>query len=405
MTGTFIASTSKESVHALAFQGIMVYNCFSQISDMLRRKFGDEYVLLFAKPVENPANGVIDWYSPVQGEPHQMDSLPEAERTAACAQARAMADNIMLYAEELIKSPDPLKVTRGNVLKLALSYPDASYLYAVGQQPVFICWGFGPGTPGVEPQILSRLTAPKAAPAPQPEQVAPQETVVPPAATVAPAIAAAPRSWAWLWWLFPFLAAILLLLVLCTSFGSEPSLSGVDLFHGPQLPFVKDDDSADRIAALEREIAELNGKLRDHAAMCKPAPVAEAPRPKAAPKQELVIPPKAEDTSFLEGRWLCKTGLANSRTGEPVQFAFSFGRDGQGDGVVYEKNDQCAGLSRAHLRNGVLQIDLDQQKCQKQNNRYGPIRVICQNAHGQNTECTGFNEDGTQWTATFRKIK
>lgn len=397
MTGTLIASTARDSVHALAFQGIMVYTCFPQISDMLRRKFGDDYVLLFARSAENAANGVIDWYSPVQGSPRKMEELPEAERQAACARARDMAHNIMLYAGELMKSPDPLKVTRGNVLKLALSYPGDSYLYAVGQQPVFVCWGFGPGTPGVEAKDLSRLVIPKASPA-QPAAPAASAASVP--------VAGKLWSFAWLWWILPLLAALLLLLVLFTSFGTVPALSGTSLFQGPALSFLEGKkDPAPQIALLEKEITELGNKLENHAALCKRPEQPAAPPVSQAPKQELVIPPEAQDTGFLEGQWLCDTGLYSKRTGEEVQFAFSFGRNGQGEGVVYEKNDECAGASRAEMKNGALHIALDPQRCRKQGNYYSPIQIICQNAHGQNTECTGINDDGSRWTAVFRKVK
>lgn len=400
MTGTLIATTAKESVRALAFQGIMVYTCFAQISDMLRRKFGDEYVLLFARPVENAANGVMDWYSPVQGEPRKMDDLPEAERQTACARAQAVARDIMLYAEELIKSPDPLKVTRGNVLKLALSYPDDSYLYVVGQQPVFVCWGFGPGTPGVEPKVLSRLAVPRGTVSAEPCQggAAPVAS--------APSVGRGGLSLAWLWWFFPLLAAILLLLVLFTSFGTVPALTGVNLFQGPALPFLEGKkDPRDQIAALEKEIAELDRKLESHAALCRPADQGSSAPVPQTPGQELVIPPKAHDASFLEGHWLCDTGLYSKRSGEEVQFAFSFGKDGHGQAVVYEKNDECVGASRASMDGGVLRIALDPQKCRKQGNFYSPVQIVCQSVRGQNTECTGINDDGSRWTATFRKVK
>ncbi len=50
--------------------------------DMLLRKFGDEYMLLFARPADNMGNGEIDWYSPVQGPVQKLVDLPEEEEQA-----------------------------------------------------------------------------------------------------------------------------------------------------------------------------------------------------------------------------------------------------------------------------------------------------------------------------------
>lgn len=405
MTGNLITSTPKADVRALAFQGIMVYTCFPQIRDMLQRKFGDDFVLIFANPVENLQNGLIDWYTPVQGEARTLESFPEELTGPICQKLESMGHEILHYAEELIKSPDPLKVTRGNILRLALSYPGKSHIFLVGNQPVITCWGFGPGTPGVEPQsITGLLAAPRTAPPkPQAEPVSPTRPAPEPVA--APRPPAAPFAWGWLWWLLPLLAACLLLLLLVTSFGHTPALSGINLIHGPELAFLqKKQDKSQEISILERDIADLNLKLHKHAAMCVPEKthVAEAPEPE--PRQELVIPPKAEDASFLEGRWLCETGLASTSTGEPIQVELSFGRDGAGKGITYEKDDQCHGAVQAKMQNGELHINLGGQVCQKSGRGYQPVSIICKNARGATTHCSGVNANGTTWDASFRKL-
>ncbi|MBQ9451717.1 MAG: hypothetical protein IJU65_00260 [Desulfovibrio sp.] len=128
MTGTFIASTPKAHMHALAYQGIMVSECFPQLRDMLRRKFGDDYVLLFAEPVFNQTEGSVDWYTPVQGTVQQLSDLPQQEQNTIRSTLMHMGNEIRRFAEELKQSPDALKLTRGNLLELALSFPDDSSL-------------------------------------------------------------------------------------------------------------------------------------------------------------------------------------------------------------------------------------------------------------------------------------
>lgn len=410
MTGTLIASTPKSSLRALAFQGITAYTSFPQIRDMLLRKFGDDYILIFARPVENLNNGLIDWYSPVQGIPQKLESLSDAEKMAICSKTRAMANEILAYAEELIHSPDNLKVTRGNILKLALSYPNDSYIHVIGKQPVLVCWGFGSGTPGVEPQSITRVTASKRPEPGAAQSKAAPEPVLPPVQPVSvPA-----RNMGCLWWLLPLPALCVLLLLLFTSFGHLPALAGKSLINGPELPFLTEKpDKSTEIAVLEGEIAELEHKLREYAGLCRPEqpkvvqmPDASREKP-AAPSQseELVIPPKAEDAGFLEGKWLCDTGLANTRTREPVAVEFSFGTDGRGQGVTHEKNDKCAGAVNAQMRNGELHINLDTQYCQKNGHAYSPVSIICKNANGAAAECFGRNNNGTTWSASFKRIR
>lgn len=403
MTGTLITSTPKASLSALAFQGIMVYASYPQIRDMLLRQFGDEYALLFARPVENRQNGIIDWYSPVQGIPRKLESLPDTDQRAIWPKISAMAREILAYAEDLLHSPDPFKITRGNILRLTLAYPGKNHIFLIGEQPVVVGWGFGPGTPGVEPQSIARLAPPWTPPVSDSPARRPQTEAMPPGQETRIAESSSRlKSIGWCWWLLPLLALCLLVLLLFTSFGSIPALSGKSLLHAPEPPFFK--EKADRskdIAELERQIAELESKLENHAAMCRPEPPETAP----APAESLTIPPQAKDTGFLEGKWLCDTGLGSASTREPVTVEFSFGPDGNGQGVTYEKNDQCSGKARAQMNNGELHIDLDEQQCQKSGHSYASVHIICTNAHGATTECSGKNRDGTIWRAAFKRIR
>lgn len=412
MIATLITTTPKASMQSLAFQGIMVYASYPQIRDMLLRRFGDEYALLFARPEENAKDGNIDWYSPVQGDAKKLLDLPEEERGAICATIESMANEIRNFAEELIQSREPLKVTRGNILKLALRYPDENAIYVIGKQPVVTCWGFAPGTSGVEGCNLTRL-APGARPQPAPQAppppAAPARVVEP-----APVAAAASRPWNW-WWLLPLLPLLLLLLLLFTSFGPIPALSGNSLINLPSLPFFAEErDDSGRISQLEAEINGLRSDLAKRAAMC--APEKSEPRVQAAPsrpaapvrpenREELVIPEKADDASFMEGQWTCDTGLANMRTGEPVAVTFIFGKDGRGKGVIFERNDRCEGNALAEMRGGVLHIRLDEQKCRNSSISYQPVTIDCDNANAGGTVCRGINQDGSRWDANFYREK
>lgn len=409
MTGTFIVSTPKSSMHALAFQGITASSCHAQIRDMLLRKFGDEYMLLFARPADNTGSGEIDWYSPVQGPVQKLVDLPEEEQAEQEKTLAHMASEILSYAEELIHSEDRLKITRGNILRLALSYPDRNALYVVGKQPVFTCWGFGPGTPGVEPENLWRVArnvpGQTAEDTPGPE-AAPRQTL--PVAT--------PISWTGLlWWLLPILLALLLFCLLFGAFGNIPALSGHTLFSVPGFGFLgPKSEYPEKIAQLSRETAELEARLKTHMALCLPksgqreeshAAIEPPAAPRASNLPKLVIPEDAEDTGFLEGRWLCETGLASMRTNEPVKVYIRFGSDGKGEATVYEKNNKCIGEARATMNNDVLHIDVGTQKCEKSGHSYDPVSIDCRNGSGNQAECFGSYSRGHTWSADFVRVQ
>ena len=395
MTGTLIASTPRADMHTLAFQGITAISCYAQIREMLLRKFGDECMLLFAKPVENAANDEIDWYSPVQGPVQKMQDLPAEEQEKAQAFISRMAGEILRYAEELIQSGEHLKVTRGNILRLALSYPDNNCLYVVGKQPVFTCWGCGPGTPGVEPENLARLAVTKSRPAQNPPHQAASEKP------------AQDQGYSFWWWLLPFLSLLLLLCLLFGSFGKLPALSGQTLFEVPGFGFLGAEmPDEEKLSAMRNTVDGLEGRVASHIALCLPEAAKAPAQPKTGTVEmpALEIPETAQNTDFLEGRWLCETGLFSDRTNEPLKMYFSFDRNGNGYATIYESNDQCRGTVTAKIENRNLYMELGRAKCRNSPNSYRPVSIECSNTSGQQTECRGKYEAGREWTARFIRV-
>lgn len=412
MSGNFIINTPRHQMHALAFQGIMVTDCHHQLRDMLRRRLGDGYVLLFAEPSFNTGDQSVDWYTPVQGVARQLTELPAEEQNALRDRLLHMAQEMRAFAEDLKRSSEQTRVTRGNILELALRYPDDSCLFAVGGQPVITCWGFGPGTFGAEPQDLCRIS--RLAPA-----IAPQ-AVTPPVAPAAPDSSVqevpSPRQtgsyWEILWWSLPLLLLLLLLYLLFTSFGGKPAIGGTALFQAPLPPFcqpVEDPDQKgfsslkSKIQALENEIAFLHARLDEHLALCRPQATEPAiPAPAVQEEKPLIIPSDPENMSFLEGYWRCETGLVNQRTKEPVVVEFEFRADGKGTGRIFERNNQCTGNAKGEITDkGELRIILDEQHC-ADSSSYIEQQIVCRNEGGI-ANCLGRNADGSAWDARFSR--
>lgn len=412
MTGNRIVTTPKAEMRALAFKGIVAFSSFSQIRDMLLRKFGEETVLLFARPVENTRDGQIDWYTPIQGEARQLTSLAEDQQTPILDYLRKKALDIENYAEELIRTGDPLKVTRGHILKLALLYPSESDIYVIDKQPILTCWGFAPGSTGVEARNLAKIAFIKPA---QSAGTAPEEA---PFRETEPPLQAEPepvktgeepqkrkesraRYSGW-WWFVPLLPLLLLLALIFFSFGPFPALAGKSLWHVPWPEKANTDSLKGKIPELEKQISELQLALDKHLAMCKTQeePVAQAPE-----AEKLVIPDNAEDTSFMQGRWLCQTGLVNSRTEEPVQMAFEFGSNGRGEATIVQRSGPCRGPAVAAIANGRLHIEIDEVVCTPPGANYARMSIYCENSSGKATVCKGENENGTSWDAVFHKMR
>ncbi len=410
MNGTLIATTPKHQMHALAYQGIIVMDSYPQLSRLLRQELGDNYVLLFAEPVTNPADNCIDWYTPVQGAVRALPELPAEKQNAVRSRLLGMAGEISRISRQLQNAQEQSRVVGGHILELALRYPDEKNIFLVGDQPVLVCWGFGPGTPGAEPQDLARIAS--LAPAAVPEPAAAGEEPAAPRPEPAPAPAPAEnrtRGGGWLWWLLPLLLLLLLLWVLVTSFGGWPALSGTTWFHAPALPFSSTaaEDARlsklkERNAATEQELAALKETLTARAAQCIPAAPAQK-TPEEPQGEPLVLPEKKDDLAFLEGRWRCRTGLVNSTTKEPLVMEYVFDHNGKGTLEIRERNDLCRGTVEATFENGQLVLHASESRCQGKT-PYNAMEIHCTDEGGA-ALCFGKSPASAQWKAQFSRLQ
>ncbi|MBQ7617888.1 MAG: hypothetical protein IJS50_03340 [Desulfovibrio sp.] len=386
MTRTkLICSTPLAKINALAYQGIRPVECYAQILDTLKRNLGESYESSLAEPVLNRDEGFIDWYAPCAGEVKPLALMPNSAKEALIAKLNQEAKQIKDYAESLIASGDPKQVTRGNLLKLSLCYPTEEDLLVVGERLFVTCWGFGPGSQGAMGLNLCDLRYFE----PIKHEKVQKEPV---------------KSSLGLAWLWPFLLLLLLLLLLFADFGRQKALLGLSLLSLPGFSGENLKDKELAIEALEAEISELTPKLLGHLASCPSKLPPPKPLEPSVKREELVIPENVKDTSFLKGRWLCATGLYNSRTKQPVQVEFIFDDNGEGLGRVYEPNDRCTGRAKAELKGEILQIEHDVLQCEKNNSRYNRNTIACTKAEGK-TQCLGQTADGSTWRAVFLKLQ
>ncbi|MCR4666323.1 MAG: hypothetical protein K5657_03405 [Desulfovibrio sp.] len=410
MRTTLIRTVSRAEINALAYQGILPSECHPQITSLLQSVCGEEAAGLLAEPVSNSRQGFVDWYVPFEGTVRRYTDLPPDEKERACATFRTVAEKALAEAENLMASADPQKVTRGHLLKLALCYPSEEDLYLVGDHVCVTCWGFGPGTNGAESQMLYdlRLKNP-----PKPPVAMAAESGGKAGEQVPVVLTPASRSFGCLSWLPLLFLFLLLLLLLFCDFGPLKALSGKSLMQMPPI-FYEDlpmGDLEERRKMAENERQMLEEKLLAHLSQCRLPKKAEEALTQAANGvpgknvEELAIPQNVQDTSFLMGRWLCATGLFNSKTQEPVQVEFVFDRDGKGVGTIFEKHDVCTGLAHAALEDGDLRITHEKLLCQKSGALYNANTILCHKNELGKTACHGKNLDGEPWNAVFLKIR
>ena len=392
MRTTKIRTIARASVNALAYQGIMPCESFAQIHDTLLRHFGESHALAFAEPVFNKHSGFVDWYVSFEGEVLPYRDLGEEEKAALTAGFSTIAHDIKAYADSLIASGDPQKVTRGNILHLALLYPGEEDLFLVDKKPVVTCWGFASGTEGAPVQNLCELA-----------HAQPKEPV-----SDKPPIVAEPvrRGFFFLPWLLPLFLLLLLLLFLFADVGSIRSISGVTALTLPSL-FAQEEAREAELRSKRQELEamrkELEQRVLEHIALCRPKKKAETRQSEPA-KEALVIPENVKDTGFLRGRWRCATGLYNAQTQEPVTVEFVFNKKGEGVGRIFQREDVCSGKATARLVDGVLHISHDTLRCAKSEGAYAPNEISCKNTGAGQTECRGRSAGGLEWNAFFLRL-
>ena len=401
---TRITTTPRPEINALAYQGIIPTDCYPQITATLVRQLGPQYAALLAEPVPNRNEGFIDWYTEAEGQVQRFSALDPIAREAATQKIVELAEGIRALGDSLIATNDPQKVTRGNLLKLALNYPNNEHIFLVGEQPVVVCWGFAPGEMDAQAVNLCDLALkPKDLPPKEEPKIEPQ---IPP-----PAPKVVKSSFSFLPWLWPLLLLLLLLALLLTDWDGSAILKDKTLFTVHDLWKIPACEQVEELKAdirkLQEKLVLAERELQKHIAQCSPKPltIKETP-PKIAekPKEELYIPDNVKDTSFMHGRWICDTGLINSQTHEPVQVEFVFDAKGHGSGTVYEKNDRCTGKAEATFEKNILHIQHDNLVCQQTKGQYIKNKIDCKKNEFGKTECAGVNADGTSWDATFYKI-
>jgi len=222
-----VASTPQGQLRLLGSGGTFAVRNFQQIRQYLKASLGEDYARFLAEPSFDNANGRIDWYAELDGEPRPLAALDPAAAEAARARLQERRGRIQALAEALSKREQQSAILLGELLRHALSVPNDEAVLVAGDELVLINWGAAADQPraGAAGTLLSgRLRG-------EPARAVPPAP--PPAAATAPAVvaAAAPRRstgyWLWalpLWLLFAVIMLTIYyeLLEACAASGPGP---------------------------------------------------------------------------------------------------------------------------------------------------------------------------------------
>ncbi len=307
---THFATSQRNDMRPLAFEGLLATDCHSQLQSFLaaskafltRHGMPDAQIFL-AEPMHDAVTGKTDWYTPAKEKPVPLADLSETEQELLLAKTRQYQDVIRALARNCAQKNS----MAASLLALATKHPGKQDIYSAGGTPVLINWGFEesnaatpehimrmgekdkplPVQPGPVPGTSLRPVTVQAVPEagraavmPPNEPHASQVAYVPPPAPPVPPAPATTYAGC-MPLLLPLFLALLLLWLLLAVLGVWPSPLPASCFH-ETLP---NGDELARNRVLAQKADALGTRLMEHQALCVPKT-----EPKLAEK-----PPRAEE--------------------------------------------------------------------------------------------------------------
>ncbi len=427
-----VATRSASGLRAQGTGGQTALSAYQTIDHYLRRALSPAHADLFAEPNVAGQGGAIDWYSEVAATvpPQPLTAVPPERGAALYARLATLVNDIRARAEELRNSSRQSDRLLGQLLLLALEVPGEDCIYAIGDQPVLIFWGHLADVPMPQSGVIDRMIA-----ASRKTKVAPAASAATPAAEVAAtaaaavmpvALAAKPPRYRWLppvlWSVFTVLCVVIGFELLRACGLGLPGQDDVSRLLVNYCPLPINDAAALELQNLQSQNSILQGQLdrllgqtagRQKQCALQPTPVVVPPiqppiqppvKPPAKPSepgQQLQIPEKPTNKSFLSGCWGGPSNIDN----KPVMERYCFNENGEGK-VTFSGQDglQCEGAVHATLvqPGPHLVIRREPSQCNNQQSIIARTINCAQDSQGQ-TECTE-NQNGTPFGITLRRL-
>jgi hypothetical protein len=446
--GAWLRSEPLSAYQARGAHGEPAFRSAGQLRRAVQARLGADTADFLAIPKISEQGDRIDWYAPLAGDVVPPGSQTDDERADAERQARDMQARLREAATTVAATA----VSRderlfADLLSAAAEFPDNGHVYIVNGRPVVTFWGFTHiGLHETRWHVLPQATTPTAATA-----AAATPTAEPP--PVAAPVPPPPRPR----WIFPrglmgclpllllglLLAGLLWGLRGCAPGVVEPFIAKVE----PYLPWTPPPPTPTPVspspdvppeagvptpppgvAVVPEEAPDATSpapvtpeSTPDTAPEPPPVPPVKPPSPRPPPPppppppepatppepRPLVIPDAAGrqgSVDFMEGRWRSKTGLVETRSGQPVVVDYSFDRNGNGHTTIHQKNGTvCEGPARARMEGPRLVIDeLEDPRC-SDGSRFNRSHVECTMGAGGQAMCNGRHSNGRTYRVDIQR--
>ena len=156
----YIISLPRTDLHALSFQGLSIPESYQQIKKLVAGRLTASHVDLFSEPFQSNAGEAVDFYTELSGQLLPWSELSAEKQQIISAKLSILKKDINDLALELKKFP--ASQIAGNMLALALISPEPESIYASGDQPVLVGWGFEKSSAQIAGLQDLMRTAPKA---------------------------------------------------------------------------------------------------------------------------------------------------------------------------------------------------------------------------------------------------
>ncbi len=450
---TSLIVTTRSGVRPLGVRGEPLHNAAPQLRRVVRRRLGDAAAALLADPQPHEDGTAIDWYADTAGEVRPLSALPPDRQAALLAEAERLLADIRRLGDSLAGAgPREEMGLVGLSLQLAARAPAPSFVFAVDDRPVIVCWGY-------EKEALPAMLPVARPPAPPPAMPAP---VAPPPAASAhrpvlaappprlPVSATAPAGIPWLRTLLLALPLLLLLLgaawLLRDLLPVDPALSLVTREGPPApaaapappdpLPALKAAFAAEqsRERVLKVEMGLVEAELRKRIAECRPAeppkppqvavappspqpppqpppqarptPPAAQPAPRRPGDDRLRLPAPTNDYSFMAGCWRTDPFRHETTQLQPGVSSYCFDANGNGQLEWRRGRTACRTRAQARFEGAVLRVRDSDASC-NDGSRWYADQLVCRRGADDVAQCSGSSRGAfgpVTWTVNLHKL-
>jgi hypothetical protein len=142
-TETRIKSSQLSDYEALGVSGEPIYRASSQIITLIEKELGVETASIFAIPIRDDKNNIVDWYSTINGKVSAYKELSQIEKSNAWNILNNELNKVKNLSSRLLQNvTNETSQTYGKLLQGVQHFPGSEEFFVINNRPVITFWGF-----------------------------------------------------------------------------------------------------------------------------------------------------------------------------------------------------------------------------------------------------------------------